>query len=66
MAHGGSIGELMITEPAAWCNCEKYTRLPCFKESAFKALKYLYALISGRYAAATARAPATPPWRQGV
>jgi hypothetical protein len=46
----------MINEPAAWCNCEKYTRFPCFKESTLKALKYLYALISGRYAAATARA----------
>jgi hypothetical protein len=66
MAQGGSIGELMINEPAAQCNCEKYNRLPCFNESAFKALKYLYALISGRYAAAAARAPATPPWRQGV
>jgi hypothetical protein len=56
----------MINEPAAQCNCEKYNRFQRFKECAFKALKYLYGLISGRYAAATALAPATPPWRQGV
>jgi hypothetical protein len=55
----------MINELAARCNCDKYTRFRILKTLHLKALKYLYALISRHYAAAIARAPAIPPWRQG-